>query len=206
MFDKTDLSTGWAFWFGWVLANAVGAVVGFPLAIAALQVIAVVTAVDERAIFPYILFPVVGICIGGMQWLILRRYTSRAGWWVLSTAAAWPICYAFIGLATRGVVRIGGVSYAGLAIWVITFGLIGAVLGGIQWLILRRYFAGAGWWIIASAAGFIGFAVIGPLDDILTLVVLLGLIPGATTGAALVWLLRQPPVERSNAEQAIRPT
>lgn len=198
MFDKTNLPAGWTLWFGWVLANIVGAVAGFPLTAVALRVVAVVAAADERAIFPYVLFPVVGVCIGGMQWLILRRYTSQAGWWVLSTAAVWPVCYTFIGLVTRGVVKVGGVPFAGAATWAITFALIGAALGGIQWLVLRRRFTRAGWWVLASAAGFAGFAAIGPLGDVLALVVLLGAIPGATTGIALVWLLRQPPSKTAN--------
>lgn len=206
MFDKTDLSTGWAFWFGWVLANTVGAVAGFPLAIAVLQVIAVATAVGERAIFPYILFPVVGICIGGMQWLILRRYTAGANLWVLATAAVWPLCYAFIGLSIRGAIEIGGFPFTSLASWVVTFALIGAALGSIQWLVLRRHFSQAGWWVLASAAGFALFAAFGSQIDILALVALLGAIPGATTGAALVWLLRQSPSEKSSAQQAIHLT
>ncbi|MEW5956120.1 MAG: hypothetical protein AB1801_00225 [Chloroflexota bacterium] len=196
MFDKTDLSTDWALWLGWVLANIAGAVAGFPLAMAALWVVTVMGIADERAIFPYVLFPVVGICIGGMQWLILRRYTTGTNIWVLATAAVWPFCYAFLGLAIRGAIKIGGVSFTGPASWVVTFALIGAALGGIQWLVLRRHFSQAGWWVLASAAGFAAF---GPLGDILLLIVLLGAIPGATTGAALVWLLRQS----LNTEQAI---
>lgn len=191
MFDKTDLSTGWALWLGWVLANIAGAVAGFPLAMAALWVITAMGVADERAIFPYVLFPVVGVCIGGMQWLILRRYTAGADIWVLFTAAAWPLCYAFIGLAIRGAITIGGVSFTGPASWMATFALIGAALGGIQWLVLRRHFSQAGWWVLASAAGFALFAAFGSQIDILALVALLGAIPGATTGAALVWLLQQ---------------
>jgi hypothetical protein len=164
-----------------------------------------VAAVDERSIFPYILFPVVGVCIGGMQWLVLRQYLPQAGWWVLSTGVIWPVCYTFIGLATRGIVRVGGGSFVGAATWIITFALVGAALGGIQWLVLRRRFIRAGWWVLASAAGFAGFAAIGPLADILTLIVLLGAIPGATTGIALVWLLRQPAPKTSKPEPAIRP-
>ncbi len=182
---------GWTLWIGWVLANIAGAVVGFPLAMAALWLVTVMNIANERAIFPYVLFPIVGICIGGMQWFILRRYTAGAGIWVLFTAAVWPLCYAFIGLAIQGVIGVGGATFAGPSAWVITFALIGAMLGGIQWLVLRRHFDRAGWWVLASAAGFAIFAVFGSQIDILALIVLLGAIPGATTGAALVWLLHQ---------------
>lgn len=199
MSGKTDLPMGWALWLGWVLANIAGAVAGFPLAMAAMWVITAMGIVDERAIFPYVLFPMVGVCIGGMQWLILRRYTLGADIWVLATAAAWPLCYAFIGLAIRGAIGIGDIPFAGAITWAITFALIGAALGGIQWLVLRRHFSRAGRWVLASAAGFAIFAAFGSQIDILALIALLGAIPGATTGAALVWLLRQS----SYTEQAI---
>lgn len=194
MTDKTDLSVGWALWFGWVLANVVGAVAGLPITVIALRAVAIVAEADQEAIFPYVLFPVVGTCIGGMQWLILKQYTSQTGWWVPATAAGWPASFFFIGLLTRGVVNGGGVFVESVAIRALAFALIGALLGGVQWFVLRRR--------LARAVGFMGFAAVGPLTDMLELVVLLGTFPAVTTGMVLVWLLRQPRLESPNLEQS----
>jgi hypothetical protein len=63
-------------------------------------------------------------------------------------------------------------------------GLVGILVGSLQWLVLRSQISRARWWILASALGMgAGFA----LDQVVGHLV--GL---AITGTALVWLLRQP--------------
>lgn len=203
MADKADSAVGWVLWFRWVLANIVGAVAGLPITVIALRAVAIVAQANEEAIFPYVLFPVVGTCIGGMQWLILKQYTSQTGWWVPATAAAWPASFFFIGLLSRGVVNGGGVFVESMAIRAPVFALIGVLLGGVQWFVLRRHFVRAGWWVLASVVGFIGFAVIGPLTDMLQLVVLLGAFPAVTTGTVLVCLLRQPRLGPSHLKERV---
>jgi hypothetical protein len=39
--------------------------------------------------------------------------------------------------------------------------LFATLLGALQWLVLRRYFRGAGWWIVATAAGVVVGGYIG---------------------------------------------
>jgi len=70
----------------------------------------------------------------------------------------------------------------------------GAVVGILQWLVLRRQVSRAGWWVLASTVGLgLSMAVAGAFLD-MELVGLLvgGAVLGAVTGGALVWLLRQP--------------
>jgi hypothetical protein len=82
---------------------------------------------------------------------------------------------------------------------------LGAILGGSQWLALRRHMPKAGWWITASAlAWMLGMVVIFlgttfiPAEGInwqvalllLLFVVAAGAVVGAVHGLVLIWLLR----------------
>jgi hypothetical protein len=82
----------------------------------------------------------------------------------------------------------------------ITYILLGAPIGICQWLILRKHFRYASWWIVASVAGYVfGLAGIITVLPIMTYVggkvlasLVIGLLIGAVTGAVLVWLFRHP--------------
>ncbi|GAG16038.1 unnamed protein product, partial [marine sediment metagenome] len=130
-----------------------------------------------------------GICIGVLQWLLLRGYVSRAGWWVLTSAAGG------YGIALTGFEVINSLGALLSLIGVVALG--GAVTGILQWLVLRGQVSRAGWWVLASTVGWgLSMAVMGAFtvvgaDPALGLPVG-GAVQGAVTGGALVWLLRQP--------------
>ncbi len=97
-----------------------------------------------------------------------------------------------------------------LASWVnseiMTATLALASIGLMQWLVLRREVMRAGWWVLASAAGWLmgvvvgeglGNAMGGPVWSVVA-VALGGTIVGTVTGIPLVWLLRH----RSNKAKA----
>jgi len=80
--------------------------------------------------------------------------------------------------------------------------VLGIVSGILQWLILRRKVAHAGWWLVASCIGsligFLDFRFVVALGEagkwtqtILTFGLVFGAGYGAITGAMLIWLLRQ---------------
>ena len=74
------------------------------------------------------------------------------------------------------------------------------MVGVLQWLVLRRRVTRAGWWVAASAAGWVAAgpgvglvaAVMGAALTANAGWAALGIMYGAVTGCALVWLLRQP--------------
>jgi len=79
--------------------------------------------------------------------------------------------------------------------------LSGAVTGILQWLVLRGQVSRAGWWVLASTLGWgLGMSAAVALSrgvgasDTVSLVGM-GIVLGAVTGGALVWLLRQPKPE-----------
>jgi len=79
--------------------------------------------------------------------------------------------------------------------------ILGSAMGLPQWLVLRQHLSKAGWWVLASALGMVGYLVgvanpASTLTEIILRVVIVGALSGAITGIALVWLLRQPAKER----------
>ncbi len=180
---------GWGFWLQWVLASTVGLllgfIVGFPLSFLAMDML------GERLgqSFGGIVF---GIGVGVLQWLVLRRRISRAGWWVLTSAAGGygivQAMFLFEGYA-------GSLSFGELLSITGVAALGGAVTGTLQWLVLRGQVSRAGWWVLASTVGWglmsmiaaLGTSWPGPMWLIVA-----GAVLGAVTGGALVWLLRQP--------------
>jgi hypothetical protein len=130
-----------------------------------------------------------------MQWFVLRRRVSRAGWWVLATP---------VGNALGSFISV--VSPALFFQLLVGAPARGAITGAAQWLVLRRQVHGAGWWVLASILGaFVGglVALLGPRElaggEISSMVpVLVGVEIAATiaasavTGIALAWLLERP--------------
>jgi len=81
--------------------------------------------------------------------------------WLLVTALGWVL---------------GGVLLPGLAL--VTVGL---VIGVLQWVVLRQRLPGAGWWIVASTAGWAGgWAIV-----ITQVPPEFGFLTGAVLGAAM---------------------
>jgi len=133
----------------------------------------------------------IGAVVGVLQWLVLRRRVSKAGWWILASTAGLAVAFAVVYLA---------VAYGspGDLDDVAAMALGGAVMGTLQWLVLRRQVSRAGWWVLASTVGWgLCGAVAAAGDDAEGMIAFVslvggGVVLGAVTGAALVWLLRQP--------------
>lgn len=169
-------------WLGWVLASTAGWALGGPLGVA---------AVLSGDIIPT---GYAGVAAGGslsglLQWLVLRRHVAGALWWVATNPVA---------AAAAGAVIFAGGTVVGVdAGWVVGTGLVGPLVGLLQWRVLRGQVSKAGWWVLASTAGWLAG---GPGGGIVLWIVnapedaawaVLGFLNGAITACALVWLLRQ---------------
>jgi hypothetical protein len=153
-----------------------------------------------------------GPTIATMQWIWLRRRMRKAGWWIAAAVAGW---YVVLGLsALRGLPAVE--QFAAkfeTATDIIFYFLLGAVMSLPQWLLLRRQFLGASYWLVARPLGWLagygliflarvkvdffeGIRVFG--RDVPVLVgmsvvgELFGFGLGAVTGATMVWILRKP--------------
>ena len=110
---------------------------------------------------------VAGLVFGGVvglaQWLVLRR-RIRAGWWALATCAGWGLSGVLSGFNSGGSVSTIGpdagplppILYAPVA-----FSLVVFLLGSAQWLVLRREFVGAAWWLLANVGGIVAGFIVG---------------------------------------------
>lgn len=138
-------------WFPWVIASAIGAIVGMSIfvfsfmvalyTIMALDIIKIMTAIFMIGISA----ASVGAAVGLIQWLILQRRVSRVGLWMLATASVF-----FVGFYVA-VFAIFAFSTQGL--------IVGTLLGTIQWLILlqRRHVSkNTLWWPLLPAVGWAG--------------------------------------------------
>jgi Tol biopolymer transport system component/streptogramin lyase len=135
--------------------------------------------------FGYVLLTIVGgSLLGLVQWLVLRRWIKRAGWWIAASIATWLLCGFSLFIP-----RDSGI---------IAHLVIGAIIGGLaglpQWLVLNFSTRKAAWWILATAIGWALFTTIGlALVNVLDIAVIAAgaAIASSMTGIALVWLFAQ---------------
>jgi hypothetical protein len=123
---------------------------------------------------------VMGVSIGALQWLVLRRHLPSLQRWAIFTGLGFALgTFAFLAFMGLG---------AGL----------------LQWLLLRRDLNKTGWWPVMSAVAWpvaymlggglgvtVGIAIGSPLLGNLLSAALTGIIVGALTGAVLLWILRE---------------
>lgn len=184
---------GKGFWFRWVLASFVGFAMG-----GVLGGFAMFAFDGDLWIAGFALFGALfGVAGGIMQWLVLRQYVAQTGGWVLATAVG----YTLAATTTALIFTYSDIAVAGM----VAFGTVAGILGGLlQWLVLRRKVAHAGWWVLANTLGLVvGMGIAGPLaislgqagrviEPTIVFGTLFGVGVGAIPGTALVWLFRHP--------------
>jgi hypothetical protein len=128
---------------------------------------------------------------------IERTWAGTGVWWqwVLASMVGWAAGWALFGTFADGLARFNplGLQIGHLFGWMVG----GAVIGMLQWLVLRRQIDLAAWSILASSigltAGFIaGYALGGPPFDFLLAFTLVGLVNGIVQ-----WLALRQQVERA---------
>jgi hypothetical protein len=122
---------------------------------------------------------IIGLSVGALQWLVLRRHVTGLQRWAI-----------FSGL---------GFALGTFAYWP----FMGLGVGLMQWLLLRRDLNKTGWWPVINAVAWplgymfgslgmtVGLSISSPLLGNLLSAVLTGAIIGAITGPVLLWLLRE---------------
>ena len=187
--ERSAQAPDWGLWLWWVVAGVVGWAAGWGLGWSEVEFLSVDIAAAEYG------GVVVGVTVAGvLQWLMLRRHVARAVWWIVASLVS--------GVVAGGVIfGVGGDTGFTAEVardmdlgWIMEAALYGAVLGVLQWLVLRRQVALSGLWILASTVGWVvGDPVCSSLIGFGTLSwVVFGAVYGAITGIVLVWLLRQP--------------
>lgn len=145
--------------------------------------------------------------IGFAQWLILRKYLARAGWWIPASmigvtvgAALNSAGVAFIQMLLGGQTDALALLICGAILLSPFIGLLSAIP---EWGVLQRQVWRSGWWIVARVVSMVfltfieipmallSFAVGGESGRLLCTTgsgLFSGLIFGVTTGLTLYWL------------------
>jgi hypothetical protein len=179
-------------WLGWTLATAAGMLLGFLPAL-------LISSLLDLGLLRVVLPLWTGFLVGLFQWLSLRGFLIRSADWIWIDGAAWSAGFAF-GLI---IIQFFADSPAGIAFSYLMFGLIVAIL---QWPLLRREVPDIIPWIVANVLGWgLAFYLSQIILNLLFsgqeisqafstafIATLSGLIAGGITGAALVWIVRQP--------------
>jgi hypothetical protein len=181
-------------WLRWTLATAAGMLAGFLLSIP------LVNLLDLG--FAQIAVPVLaGTAIGFSQWFVLRRYITAASRWDWTDGISWAVGY-ILGLFLIQVLP--STIFAAF----IGYFLFGVIVALMQWPVLRREIPQIFTWIVASALGWaVGYWVsqavlslfftgdlIEPAVGTSVIAVTSGLVAGAITGLALIWIVRKPEI------------
>lgn len=180
-------------WLGWTLATAVGMLLGF---LPSLLLVNVLDLQWSRIVVPLL----AGFLIGLAQWAVLRNYLVESSDWILAGGTSWAVGYAL------GLFLINALSSTALG-GVIGFALFGAIIAIVQWPLLRREIPHVASWIVANVLGwtagfylsqialgwfFTNDPAINPVVGTSFVSIVTGLVAGAITGLALVWIVRQP--------------
>jgi hypothetical protein len=180
-------------WLGWTLATAGGMLLGFLPTILLVNVLNLGLA--------QIAVPVLaGTVIGFAQWLVLRRYITTSTRWDWTDGISWAAGY-ILGLLL--------IQMLPSTVFVVFIGyfLFGIIVALVQWPVLRREIPQVFTWLVASAVAWaIGYWIsqavlslftdplIDPVVGTAVIAVTSGLVAGAITGIALIWIVRKPEV------------
>ena len=188
MTEAKSISSDLYTWIGWVLASALGAAVGAAAAFNLLNILSqhLYLALDEVLIFGLIL-----LGMGALQWLVLRSRIAQAGWWLGAS------------IASGIVLGIMATEFSWGANGPFGDGLFGITLAVPFWLVLRRQLSYSWLWLIASPVAWsLAYLAVGALErsgiwpqmteinELIFAYGLAGVVVGMITGLLLVWLLR----------------
>ena len=173
----------------WTGVSGIGIVIGTLLPLQAIWSLGENASSD----LPPILIPIVGgsllglgigLGVGIAQWLVLRLRGITGFRWLISS---------IVGCILGGIVAIAisnAFSQQGEIVWVnlVAFGLFGAILGAVQFLLSRDILSNPSW-IVASAIGLAAAMalMLGFSEASSAFALLGGLVYGLVTAVALRW-------------------
>ena len=182
----------WNVWPAWVGLNLLSIPAAIVMALALVVLIDRIAGpfdgpetVDVLQLVIYISMLILVMTV--LQWLLLRRYLPYAGAWLPLTVLGW-----LSGILLFYLLWLAG--FTAPVEWTVALALpfFGALVGGAQWLYLRRVIDRAGYWVLASTVGY-GVWIRGQFGSFKSIpeFLLFSLAPFVITGLALVLLLRQ---------------
>ncbi len=167
-------------WLSWTLGSTLADIIALALTFGVIRIV----GFNEDTWGAYLLLPLMAVFISLVQALILARHIQQWGWWVVCTVAGWLLTLPLIMLMAAVVPQELQDQYGSL----ITLIIFGTTTGVIQWIFLRRYWRGAFWWFPVCLAGWVFLGIlVGPVFTSTYQLILIGLVPSATTGLLIAW-------------------
>ena len=126
---------------GWILASIVGFTVGFIVLAAVYSFGLLVMGPDVAASVGTpgaVIGAVAGASVGITQWLFLRLEVSRAGWWVITSAAGFAMGGGLVLAAFRGLIGGTGPDAEDVVGLVLGLAAYGVITGGVMVWLLRQ--------------------------------------------------------------------
>lgn len=179
----------WGFLRWWLIANLLGIFLGISLGLAIALIVSQVLGGLAEDHVPTM--EIMGVVVAGLQGWVIHKYLGNGKAWMVVTSVAWLIGMAVVRTLGN---QIGLSASNADLITTSLYLLLGLGLGVAQWLLLRRHVKQAGWWIVASALGWLLAGVMnGKSIDIPLDFLMLGVLPATLTGVVFVWLTRGIP-------------
>jgi hypothetical protein len=129
--DGATPKPGWGFWLGWTLLTPLaGFLGGLPMG-------AFYSSMGYGA-GTFLVFNIfVAVLVAFAQWILLRKYIPKAGFWILASGASALVSVLVFQSVLGGIGVVGG------------YFISGAIQGFFQWLVLKPHVRRAGWWLLA---------------------------------------------------------
>jgi hypothetical protein len=173
---------GWFFYIGWVALNAIAVIMAWYITWA---IIPLVTERGDEPPFLELLFPIIGLLTGILQYILLRRYLPRMGWWIAATFLGWLMPFVIGFIFSR--LFIPGSSTVRIVLGMI---VLGTTVALPQWWLLRKRVQHAWWWVLVFglAWGMVGLYDLLTLSDLFPVLLGFAVVPAIATSIAC-WLL-----------------
>jgi hypothetical protein len=184
---------GKSFWWLWLTANTCGSVF--------LPVLIWQDPYEVRSrIFLNAILQGMGMAM--MQSTVLYNYISKKYWWFPLTIIGWIMGLVMVSLVPALSLHEPFHTDRFLTSLLLDFFIVGAIVGVLQWQMLKRFRAGVAWLLISpmalscSALGlYWGYQISSPLLSTTIATGLQGLIYSAMTGVLAIKILRSPQVK-----------
>lgn len=164
MSNSYESTNRWMLFIKWILLNMAGVGVAYLGA-------SLVNLPENESLY-YVFITVIwflmGAVIGGFQWLVLRHWLENPISWIIVVGLGFVIAaHVSIPIILWDMYYNLNLPYElgrPFQLDEVIFGAVfGTIMGGVQWIVLRRYFGQAGWWIAGSFAGWTLARLVGEL-------------------------------------------
>jgi len=120
----------------WIWATPVGALFMF---VVMLSIAAIDPPFSFTALYEVLSYPTLGLSIGFMQWLVLRRYVQHAEWWILANALIYLFGFIIVSAFQSLASSLGSPSpNNSFIIRIVFFAAMGLIVGMANGIVIAR--------------------------------------------------------------------